>query len=86
MLPIFIYTFGSTLDALGEPVEPGAGQESFVDQVAGLCIRLGLIGLVAAVAGSTMVAVWTISGERQVTAYSIPVVVVGRYCRPTGLG
>lgn len=72
MMPLFIYYFGATLDTLGEPVEPGAEQRTFVDLVAPLCIRFGVIGLVAAVAGFTMVTLWTISGERQVR-YSLTV-------------
>lgn len=67
MLPSFIYNFGSTLDALGEPVEPGAEQRTFVDLVVPFCTRFGLIGLVSGVTGFTMVTLWSIIGERQVT-------------------
>ena len=77
MMPLFIYHFGSTLDTLGEPVEPGAEQRPFVDLVAPLCLRFGLIGLVSGIAGFTMVALWTISGERQVTVRWLSVVAVG---------
>lgn len=76
-MPLFMANFGSTLDALGEPVDEGADQESVVDQVASFCILFGVIGLVSGVAGFTMVTLWSIAGERQVTfTASNPVVVV----------
>lgn len=65
-MPLFIYTFGSSLDVLGEPAEAGAEERDFVEQVAGLCIRFGIIGLLSGVTGLAMVTLWSISGERQV--------------------
>ena len=67
MMPLFMANFGSTLDALGEPPEPG-DEETVVEQVESFTIYFGVIGLVSGVACFTMVTLFTIAGERQVTA------------------
>ena len=69
MMPLFMANFGSTLDALGEPPEPG-DEETVVEQVESFSIFFAVIGLVSGVASFTMVTLFTIAGERQVAACS----------------
>lgn len=66
MMPLFVANFGSTLDSLGEPPEPGEEEDSAVESVKSFCIIFVVIGVVSALAGFTMVTLWSISGERQV--------------------
>ncbi|CAM9819511.1 unnamed protein product, partial [Ectocarpus sp. 12 AP-2014] len=64
MMPLFIANFGSTLDELGEPVED-SDEKTVLESVASFCILFGVIGFVAGVVGFVLVALWSISGERQ---------------------
>lgn len=65
MMPLFIANFGSTLDELGEPLDPDE-ESSILSSVESFVIIFAIIGAVAGAAGFTMVSLWSISGERQV--------------------
>lgn len=76
MMPLFIISFGGTLDELGEATEPGE-ETSIVDSVSSFVKSFAVFGAIALVAGFTMVSTWSIAGERQVrvryvTAYTPP--------------
>eukprot|EP00904_Undaria_pinnatifida_P011955 jgi/Undpi1/7890/HiC_scaffold_24.g10362.m1 len=64
MMPLFIANFGSTLDELGEPLDPDE-ESSILSSVESFVIIFAIIGAVAGAAGFTMVSLWSISGERQ---------------------
>ena len=69
-MPLFIANFGGTLDMLGQVPEDGE-ETSIVDSVAPFVSLFGIIGAVAVVAGFTVVAAWTIAGERQVHTHTV---------------
>lgn len=65
MMPLFIISFGGTLDELADEPEPGE-QQSIQDSVSTFVQSFAIFGAIAMVAGFTMVSTWSIAGERQV--------------------
>ncbi|CAM9458325.1 unnamed protein product, partial [Ectocarpus sp. 13 AM-2016] len=64
MMPAWMVLLGSTLDALGEPAEPGA-EAIILEDVKEFCILFMIFGDVSGLSGCTFVALWSVSGERQ---------------------
>ncbi|CAM9989234.1 unnamed protein product, partial [Sphacelaria rigidula] len=64
-MPLFIITFGETLDELGEIPDPDAEPQTLADSVADFVVLFAIFGAVAMVAGAIMVTSWSVAGERQ---------------------
>lgn len=66
MMPVFMLSFGGTLDELGEIPEDGE-VISVQEGVKKFVWIFVIVGGVSMVSGFAMVALWTIAGECQVT-------------------
>lgn len=65
-MPMFMVNFGDTLDGLGEPANGEAA--TVAESVKEFVVIFAVIGALAGVAGFTMVALWSIAGECQVSS------------------
>lgn len=66
-MPLFMSTFGNTLDGLGEPPVDGEAP-SVVESVKEFVVMFMVIGAVSGISGFAMVFLWSVAGERQVRA------------------